>query len=856
MTNQKSKANFLDNNIHNSLFKKAIKQTIPSPLYRKSSFEKSFLLNKELQPGREVSKSTHLQNLPNIPRLIKQKSLNILCSLKETKTSPKLSEVMIEDRIFPKMYPPFSKQHSPLTKYGKEPVTRNSRISKGTRNHKSEKSLFKSSLFDDKRLRTKGKAFSRTAKRSNMEMTEADKSYILKSPNNPPSSINFEIKMSGEFDSNAETHAAERELVNVNEFHHIPLRNQVNNINVISNFPKSITSRKPTSQNSVKNSSESIKKKKDSKRLPPILNRSMQVPQMDSESIQLRDTMQVSNTLNPNSINSKDQLFEYSLENSNIKETNKKAGLIKEHNFILEQSGKLVDSTFKNQASMDSMLPIARLLKEVDIKKPGTLIMDNDIEDQVISFNLNNLSEEDYDKLMKLMINFNMMRANNMKVKSSSQSFSQMNQKDATIKELESIKEQFVGFSDLKEIKENLLKKIEQLNKRNKELDDTISQIRKMHEEELIFCKKEIYLLIEKNLLFRENFETVILQVIDIADKMVKRKVELSNENHMKIIGELVENINIMTRKINMDFNQKLNKIKHEFELKLMFLKKKNLELERQNKNLEKDVEVLKQLSSKERINDLIEKQLSIHVSKINEKFNSKIEYISDSFSRKFNKLKNECAPSTKYIPPLKLQNSKKNRKHKEKERGNLSNRNIEIPKFDEFVTSPKRKEKKEPKPFSFLKQIFSKERKHPTQTYESNFLNDRSLPINAIMNSKKARASNRSRKNRTIMDMDIRKYQSSQPDNYIEELRFQPNQSNFPFSKTERKNFPISSKNDTLDDDFMTKFNKITNYKGGNVHSKKRSLHLKSTYVGDAKKMKQRKIRIMEKDFQKYPIQ
>jgi hypothetical protein len=404
---------------------------------------------------------------------------------------------------------------------------------------------------------------------------------------------------------------------------------------------------------------------------------------------------------------------------------------------------------------------------------------------------------------------------------------------------------------ELETTKIYLLNKLDLLHKQLENQNILIDQLRKNHEEELLFCKKEIYLLIEKNLLFRENFENVILQVLDIANKMNKRKILENHQNHIKIIGELVDNINIMTKKINMDFNFKLQNIKKDFDIKMIYLENKNMELQKENSVLRKDVEILKQQTKKERINELIEQQMSSYFSNFNTRINSKLDYFNDKINRRFSKMKNEFS-SSKQIPPFKLQNSKKNKKSK----GNHSYRNINVPPFDEQVSSIKKSNKQEGKSINFLKQLFSKERINKKNTYEPNFLNDRSLPVNALWNNKKTRHSNRAKKNNTILELDIRKYQSSQPDNLIEDFRNYPVPTKKPFSRTERKHFTKKSQN-LIQDNFMSKFNKITNNKANKKsHVKKNSLHLKGFYIADPKKVKQRKMRIVEKDLSHFITQ
>lgn len=713
----------------------------------------------------------------------------------------------------------------------------NAKNIKSGKNHKSDKSLFKSCYFDDRQIGSKLKSFSKTVRKSDAEVSDADYNYLLKSPNDHLSSVGFEVLAPNDFNLESNEVQKRRQTlhsVQINEF----------SANMAKPNPnKAKTGKCTQSQNSSKDAGTGPKSKKEAKRLPPILNKSINGA--------IRKESDSANWANGNKMiekeQSREEVFEYSNGDFEPKETDKKARSfqtnLNRQQSLLDKSQPEFSSTLKNQPSMDSALPISKMLREVDLKRPGSFVIEKDFEDHLISFNLDHINELEFEKLLMFMLKYHRRKVVRKQANDRQLGASKLDSREAEEdkqrlrmrKEVDSLAAE-VGRVESE--KNEVLAEVEKQKKRIMELEKEVETLRGNQKENREFYGQEMEVLVEENLLFREHFENVIRQVLEFADKMAQRKVENSNESHVKIIGELVENINLMIRKINKDFNSKLAKLRKTVHLKIRELEEANLDLERENKYLRRDVDHLRQSASREQVKALVEQQISAAMTAYKEKMNSKLNFVSERVNQKLKRLRQE--PSIVKPPPLKIQNLKA----KAKERASNSYRQIELDTFEGFHCSPTREKETGGKSMKFLKKLFNKERPFRLQENTRQIGTDRLPQSNLDLINKKIRRSYRTKKHNTNLDFDIKKYQSSQPDNYIEESRFPVQQSKSPFSKTERKDLPGSLRLG-FKNNFINEFNKIT--KQTKSHLKKKSFQIPSGYKMDSKS-KIKKLRLVDK--------
>lgn len=822
-TNQKPPKPAPAAHIQNSFFKKVSRAPPLEMVHPKSHFEKSTRQPKDAHLMNQLSKSSHHRVRPGDSNLYKQKSLSILKTVDPLRGS---SQEQSLGR------PVLSGETSDLSKKGHQMRVTTKHIKTG-KNHKSEKSLFKSCYFDDKQIGSKLKSFSKTVRKSDVEVSDADYNYLLKSPNDHLSSVGFEVVAPNDYDLTSNEVQKRRQTfdsVQINEFSANAGKPRVGKTGKALEQPgRPKPGKNAQFLSSSKDTNSGPKGKKDGQRLPPILNKSINAVMREKLS------------------QSKEDVFEYSGEESDGKETDKKGGSfqtnVNRQSTNLEKSQAELSSTLKNQHSLDSGLPIGKMLREVDLKRPASFVVEKDLEDHLISFNLDNINEFEYEKLLSFMLKYHRRKVARQQGKGRMRDSQGPRPETPGGKNRDHMRTEVDALvGQVKTIKAQKHEMMEQARTQSQEiaiLKKQLEQLQKKHQENQRLCSREIELLMEENALFRDHFENVIRQVLEFSDKMAQRKVENSNESHVKIIGELVENINLMIRKISKDFNAKLGKVKKTFHLKIRDLEEANLDLERENKYLRKDLEMVRQSTSREQLAALVEAQVSTAMAAYKDKMNSKLNYMSERFSHKLKRLRQEPF-STKPLPPFKMPSVKAKASNK----GSSSYRHIELDTLEGFQCSPGRDKASEGKSIKFLKKLFDKERPFRLQENARRGGNERSKQTNLDLINKKIRRSYRNKKNHTQLEFDIKKYQSSQPDNYIEESRFVYQPSKSPFSKTDRKDLPGSSRLG-YKNNFMNEFNKIT--KKTKTHLKKQSFQIPSAYKPDAKH-KIKKLRLVDK--------
>ena len=220
----------------------------------------------------------------------------------------------------------------------------------------------------------------------------------------------------------------------------------------------------------------------------------------DTDSFYQKDLTQDNQLLNQNISEEKEEFFEYSKEDSNVKETDKKISFqtnFNKQNSILEKSVLNSESTLKLQQSIDSMLPINKLLKGVNIQNPNSFYIENESEEQVISFNLKNLNEVEYEKLLLFMLKYHQIKNPKKHFKKNYQN-SPKSSKDnkSNLNNFETdLGFNFKKTNKIENVRNELLSNIQNLNHYIESMDRMVINLKDNHRLEIEKCNRQIRFL-------------------------------------------------------------------------------------------------------------------------------------------------------------------------------------------------------------------------------------------------------------------------------------------------------------------------------------------------------------------------